>query len=54
MMNDLNAHFTDADFEPEAEFEEDSFDAEFRRREDEEAEEADRVIDETGDFDVEN
>ena len=55
-MNDLNAHFTDADFEDETEFEEDPFDAEFRRREDEEAEEADRVIDddETGDFDVEN
>jgi hypothetical protein len=53
-MNDINQHFTDADFEDDT-IEEDPFDAEFRRREDEEAEEADRVIDddETGDFDVE-
>jgi hypothetical protein len=55
-MNDLNKHFNESDFEAEEVFAEDPFDAEFRRREDEEAEEADRVIDddETGDFDVEN
>jgi hypothetical protein len=43
-------------FEAEEVFAEDPFDAEFRRREDEEAEEADRAIDDeqTGDFDVEN
>jgi hypothetical protein len=55
-MNDINDHFDERDFEDEAEFAEDPFDAEFRRREDEEAEDVDRAIDDeqTGDFDVEN
>jgi len=45
-MNDLNKHFDERDFEPEAEFEEDPFDAEFRRREDEEGRGVDAYLDE--------
>jgi hypothetical protein len=44
-MNDLNQHFTDADFEDE-EFDENPFDAEFRRREDEEGRGVDAYLDE--------
>lgn len=44
-MNDINQHFTDADFEDDA-CDEDPFDAEFRRREDEEGRRVDAFIDE--------
>jgi hypothetical protein len=47
-MNDLNQHFTDADFDDDA-IEEDPFDAEFRRREDEEGRDVDKYLDDAQD-----
>jgi hypothetical protein len=44
-MNDLNQHFTDADFEDD-DTEEDPFDAEFRRRERREGRMVDEYLDE--------
>lgn len=47
-MNDINQHFTDADFEDDV-CDEDPFDAEFRRREDEEGRTVDEYLDDAQD-----
>lgn len=48
-MNDINACFDESDFEAEEVFEEDPFDAEFRRREDEEGRRVDEYLDDAQD-----
>jgi hypothetical protein len=48
-MNDLNKHFVESDFEAEEVFAEDPFDAEFRRREDEEGRRVDEYLDDAQD-----
>ena len=48
-MNDLNKHFNESDFESDEAFAEDPFDAEFRRREDEDGRDVDEYLDDARD-----
>lgn len=48
-MNDIHKHFNESDFEAEELFAEDPFDAEFRRREEEEGRRVDEYLDDAQD-----